>query len=308
VVQAIQKEIVISTVARNDSSVTAAPKLGALFASTPLNVDDALLFPGSLNATVSIQLLQFLAKMLPYAPPESLSTSSSIEGYFEMAGIHNSTYIAPLGVNFTAVGQLVNASLSTELAMPDIYENYGNGWEAFTPAVSRNFGTNYQVRAYIAWSGYLQLDTYIAIYPEYGLSAGRSNMLNVTANSSLIYTFSAKPPVNGFWSLTVYGANNFLVPNSLNVYALGDRSNITYPDGIKVYGNTTATPTTDSTFQILMQPADVAPPANWTSNWIPAPSGGGQISVNLRYYGPTDMISNGDYVEPVVTTQGSIVG
>jgi hypothetical protein len=41
--------------------------------------------------------------------------------------------------------------------------------------------------------------------------------------------------------------------------------------------------TGDEPFDILLQAADVQPPANWTSNWLPAPAGGGSISVNRKF-------------------------
>jgi hypothetical protein len=40
------------------------------------------------------------------------------------------------------------------------------------------------------------------------------------------------PPVNGFWSLTMYGAAYFFVPNPLNSYTLSSRNKfVSNPDG-----------------------------------------------------------------------------
>jgi hypothetical protein len=86
------------------------------------------------------------------------------------------------------------------------------------------------------------------------------------------------------------------------VYALGDRSNITYPSGARVYSNERSE---DGMFQILMQPADVTPPANWTSNWLPGPVGGGNMSALLRWYGAEDSLLDGSYQYPVVTKQAA---
>ena len=103
--------------------------------------------------------------------------------------------------------------------------------------------------------------------------------------------------------MTAYGADNFLIPNPEAVYSLGDRSNLTYPDGSLIYGNS-ADRDRNGEFQILMQAGSVSPPANWTNNWLPAPDNGGLFSINLRWYGPTDAFQNGSYSGPIVTRQG----
>jgi len=121
----------------------------------------------------------------------------------------------------------------------------------------------------------------------------------------------------GFWSFTVYAADNYLVPNAGNVYALGDRSGITYPGGGRVYplsatnmSTTMSNGSGQASFQILIQAADVLPPANWTSNWLPSPSGGGGVVPLLRWYGATPALTQGaaegGYVYPVVTRQGAV--
>ncbi|KAI7072653.1 hypothetical protein KC352_g42377, partial [Hortaea werneckii] len=113
---------------------------------------------------------------------------------------------------------------------------------------------------------------------------------------------------NGFWSITGY-EGDYLIPNPQNVYALGDRSNITYPDGSRVYGSGAQSRSNNSLsneqFQILIQPADVAPPTNWTSNWLPGPVGGGDMSALLRWYSAQESLVNGSYAYPVVTRQSA---
>jgi hypothetical protein len=79
--------------------------------------------------------------------------------------------------------------------------------------------------------------------------------------------------------LTPY-ADNYLIPNGLNRYSLHEQSNIIYPDGSLVYSDDNNT--TDGPFEILLQAANVAPPANWTSNWLPAPAGGGSFTINCK--------------------------
>lgn len=122
---------------------------------------------------------------------------------------------------------------------------------------------------------------------------------------AIVYTFSGKPPVKmaGFWSLTAYNGD-YLIPNSLHRYNIGDRSNLIYPDGRRVYGSNASK--SDGPFQILAQAAGNPPPANWTGNWLPTQAGGGNLTAVLRAYLGQEALLNGDYVYPVVTRQAAI--
>lgn len=94
------------------------------------------------------------------------------------------------------------------------------------------------------------------------------------------------PPVNGFWSLTMYSAQNQLfVPNKLDRYAVGDRTKGT------VYGE-------DGSIEIFLQheePTDRVERANW----LPAPKG--RFYLVTRHYSPRGPILTGDWLPPAVT-------
>ncbi|MCJ1432087.1 hypothetical protein MMC27_001443 [Xylographa pallens] len=304
IVQTLQKQISIVPANRCDDSQPKAPALTPTLLSTSLNTTTAaLLFPGSLDATTVDQLLNLTARLSSYDPPENTSETSIVNSQLALAGLHNGVYTPPAGLNLTLASLLADESLTASIRAPSLYQNFGNNWRTFISAASGNFHSYYAARTFIAWSGYLELVQYEALYPEYFGSASGNAIMTVTANQSILMTFSDKPPVTGFWSLTAYGVDNYLIPNGLERFSLGDRSNLTYPNGGLVYGNTSS----NGNFQILMQPADVSPPANWTSNWLPAPSGGGNFTVNLRWYGPTGALTNGSYVHPVVTLQAAIL-
>jgi hypothetical protein len=93
---------------------------------------------------------------------------------------------------------------------------------------------------------------------------------NLEANESLLLTFSGKPLLkpSGFWSLSIYGADQYLIKNKLSRFSISDRStNLTYlRSGEKVNGGND---TADGPFQVLIQNANVTSPANWTGNCLP---------------------------------------
>lgn len=80
---------------------------------------------------------------------------------------------------------------------------------------------------------------------------------------------NATPPARYFWSVTMYGANHFLVPNPLNRYVLGS-----HPPQPR------ADPDGSITLYLQRNP----PPAERRANWLPAPNG--EFYALLRVYGP----------------------
>ena len=96
------------------------------------------------------------------------------------------------------------------------------------------------------------------------------------------------PPVNAFWSLTMYDAESYLVANAINRYALGDRSGLTYEHG----GALTLYIQTD-------RPDD---PRKET-NWLPTPSEG-RFKVALRLYSPKPEVAEGNWKPPPIARIG----
>jgi hypothetical protein len=196
-------------------------------------------------------------------------------------------------------------ALAAEAATdPNNLQPTNDGWLVLNPDIIGTYGTNYALRTVIAISGYLALRGPFAIYPTWsnGSDVSATSTLDIASDEALLFTFSGKPPLDegGFWSLTVYGGDYYLIPNKDDVYALGDRSNITYPDGQRVYPSGGGSGNDDGVFQILLQPADVAPPTNWTSNWVPAPAGGGAVVPQLRFYVAKPPLTDGSYKYPIV--------
>ncbi|KAJ7581429.1 hypothetical protein C8J56DRAFT_264569 [Mycena floridula] len=161
-----------------------------------------------------------------------------------LAGITGGAYTTPTGVNLT----LAEGTAQAEITDPANLMQLGEQWFAFKSELAGDFHSHYDVRAYVKASTYLQRNDTVAMYPKFGSS------LTFSSGQSYLH---GKPQVTGFWSLKVYGANN-----SLNRFALGDRSNITHEDGTLVYGGNSSD---DHPFALLLQSNETAPPSNWTS-------------------------------------------
>ena len=150
-----------------------------------------------------------------------------------------------------------------------------NGWQ-ITLDMGR-YGTRYAYRA--AWTffgvgGNLIED---ACYPL-AATDGTGEPLDASHQYTLQFDSDQLPPVNAFWSLTMYDPDSYLVANPINRYALGDRSGLTYADDGSL------------TLYIQTDPPDAAP----QSNWLPAPQHG-RFKVALRLYSPKPEVANGTW-------------
>lgn len=245
------------------------------------------------------KLLNLSAKLVPYNQPENYTDRYRVDTTLARAGVYNGYYTAQTGINLTLAAAIANATITNDTNNPANIRQQGNDWELSTVAYQGNFGTNYGARAYVAIAGYQQQTVRQTLYPGYK-SLGFTSQASLAPNTSLLLTFSGKPKLKttGFWSYTVYGADQYLIVNPLNRFEQGDRSyNLTYQDGSgPVYGPN-ANASHDGPFQVLVQNVNNTPPANWTGNWIP---GANTFSFITRWYVPEDAMTNGSYVYPKV--------
>jgi hypothetical protein len=156
----------------------------------------------------------------------------------------------------------------------------GNGW--FSPTNNSAFGTDYMTRTAIARSNMYENAAHETKYVFTDTDAtGKS----LDGHSLYTITFPAGqlPPVNGFWSLTLYNEHHFYNVNPLNRYSLGTKSPDlqTNPDGsLTLYAGATS------------------PGPDNASNWLPAP--GGPFSLYIRGYWPKPEMLDRTWTPPTI--------
>ncbi|KAF8189836.1 hypothetical protein K438DRAFT_1832166 [Mycena galopus ATCC 62051] len=238
-------------------SLTHVPTTRPVCDTPPLT--KALLTDGLNTTDAGLYIPQLLARFGASNPPEVATDVSRINNILRTAGISTSSkrYTTPAHVNLT---QAYTAAQSVAAGVQDIssdFDTLGNGWGVLAPSLSGDFHAHYDVRAFIAIAGYFQLQSSQAVYPSYSSPLG-----TLSSNQTYLLQFFGKPQVDGFWSLTVYDASGFLVPNPINRYGLNDRSNMTYPDGSLVYGGSSPG-NSSAPFYMLLQSTDILPDAVW---------------------------------------------
>jgi hypothetical protein len=143
-----------------------------------------------------------------------------------------------------------------------------NGWRV-PPMVLGYFGSDYGTRAVVALIGLGANLPQDAIYPSAFVDAD-SQPLDGANRYVIHFDKGSTPPVQAFWSITMYNADSFFVANPINRYAISS--------WMPLKKNA------DGSLDIYVQ-AD-SPGKDKESNWLPAASG--SFNVTLRMYWPTE--------------------
>jgi hypothetical protein len=162
-----------------------------------------------------------------------------------------------------------------------------NGWGYTTK--TRIYGTDYLMRALVTAIGLGANRPQDAIYPTSLKDA--AGYAYDGANKYIVrFHKNQLPPVQGFWSRTMYDADYFFAANPINRYSISARQNLkTNPDG---------------SVDLYIQKD--SPGAAKESDWLPAPSGKFLLMMRLYWPKPTDpSILDGSWViPPVAVAQG----
>jgi hypothetical protein len=108
-------------------------------------------------------------------------------------------------------------------------------------------------------------------------------LLMGTKSYAITFPAGQEPPVNGFWSLTLYNEQHFFFPNELKRYSLGTKNKALKrnADG-----------------SLTLYAGAKSPGKDKESNWLPAPEG--HFSLYIRAYWGKAAILDGSWKPPVI--------
>lgn len=193
-------------------------------------------------------------------------------------GIHPSvgatpTVLAALGQSIPAANAVITASAARNLTRV-------NGWSQVKHLGA--YGHDYLTRAAVAKTA---LGANVPAESVY-YSASSVGGTSLVGTRPVIVHFPAAqlPPVDrlGFWSVTLYGPDHFLVANPIDRYAIGDRT-------------TGLQRSADGSLNLYL--GAQSPPGHET-NWLPAPPG--SYSLVLRAYLPAAAIRGETWRPPAI--------
>ncbi len=165
------------------------------------------------------------------------------------------------------------------------FRNYGqqlpHNWSTISNEAA--FGTDYFTRTAVAKSNILvnSPNETKYFYQDLDKSGAR---LNGKQGYTVTFAKDQTPPVNGFWSLTLYNEHHFFSPNELKRYSVGTKNKaLRYND--------------DGSLTIYVQPT--SPGKDKEANWLPSPVDG-DFSLYVRAYWPKAEIVEGTWTPPAV--------
>ncbi len=157
---------------------------------------------------------------------------------------------------------------------------YGQpGWVT-SGADTGQYGTRYDDRAAIALAG---LGANLPADAMYFLTRTDAQGAALDGNARYVLRFppGEAPPVNAFWSVTLYDEKGYLVENPQGRYALGDRHGLV--------------PNPDGSVDLYIQRD---PPPGRETNWLPTPDG--PFELTMRLYWPEERVLTGGWTAPPV--------
>jgi hypothetical protein len=164
-----------------------------------------------------------------------------------------------------------------------VSEGFGvktRGWSVSAEGIGA-YGTSYRRRAAVALGGLGANLPEDAVYPS-SLTDVAGEPYDGENRYRLRFEKEQLPPVDAFWSITLYDPQGFQVPNALNRFALGDRDPLSYGD--------------DGSLEIYIE--HDSPGADKESNWLPCPEG--PFNLVLRLYSPRSEVLDGKWLPPGV--------
>jgi len=121
-----------------------------------------------------------------------------------------------------------------------------------------------------------------ALYP---INIGEADGQPLRGESKYVLHFNKDelPPVDAFWSVTMYDAEGFQVANPINRFAIGDRDALKY--------------NADGSLDLYFQ--HDSPGGALEANWLPPPASG-ILGVPMRLYAPKQPVLDGRWNPPAV--------
>lgn len=226
------------------------------------------------------RLSELMAKNPPAAADAEMLAKMAKIGFVPGQPFDVSTDNFILKTKLSKLPDFIHKKFQTRRENPD-KAAMKNGWMTVTEGIGK-YGTDYTRRAFISFIGLGALIPEDAVYPNCSFDKN-GDLLDGSKKYTIHFAPDQIPPVNAFWSLTAYNADEFLVKNDLNRFALGDRDDLKFNE--------------DGSLDLYIQANK--PNEDQMKNWLPVPASG-PFYLTMRLYWPKQEVLDGKWNVPFV--------
>ena len=220
--------------------------------------------------------------LLPFCPP--LATESGIRGRLTEIGLGETAAWPPASLDPAVAAAVVEGGRQGLAEIAEYLSRVTTSVGLF--GSPKEMAGHYLQRAAGAMGGIYGNSPGETVYPSYILDVDGKPYDGASHDYRLRFEPGKLPPVDAFWSVTMYDAvTRFLVRNPIDRYLINSTmldELVRDPDG-------------GITLQLQNKPPE---PAR-EPNWLPAPAG--PFSVVMRLYLPRPEVVSGDWVAPAIT-------
>lgn len=233
------------------------------------------------NAMDALDYLRYAADLLAVNPPHP--TDFSILARLKNLGIEVGKPFDAKRFTADQVAEIEAGKKDAVAAITSAAPTLGNivgGWMSLIEGMGV-YGNAYLRRAVVTLVGLGANPPEDAVYP---LLITDADGQPLSGDNDYVLHFNADelPPVDAFWSVTMYDAEGYQVANEINRFAIGDRDALQY--------------NADGSLDLYLQHANPGPDKQ--SNWLPAPQG--VLGVTMRLYAPHRDVVDGRWHPPAV--------
>jgi hypothetical protein len=233
------------------------------------------------NGMSAVEFFAYASDALLANPPHA--SDFSILARIARLGIVAGERFDPSRFDTGVLGEIEAGAAAARATIAGNIAGFGtqvNGWSISTETIGV-YGNAYLKRATVALGGLGANPPEDAVYP---ILLVDSDGDSTRGEQNYVVHFDAGklPPVDAFWSITMYDGEGYQVANELDRFAIGDRDQLTY--------------NSDGSLDILIQHTNPGPDRQ--ANWLPAPIG--PLGITMRLYAPRPEILDGRWAPPPV--------
>ena len=241
-------------------------------------------------ATEKKDVLSYLPFLLQFAPPIGpAAVEVPLRQKFARIGIEAGKQFPTVKLTNADKAAVAEAAKAAATAIKAKIETMGklvNGWTVVNSGIGDRalYDGDWTQRAAVAVAGILANDPAEAVYPITRKDGNGQPLDGSKHNYTLTFPADAFPPVNAFWSVTMYdGKTQLLIKNSIDRYLINSPM---LPDLKK---------NADGSLTVYIQKDEPTDPVQ-KANWLPAPDG--PIYIVMRLYWPKEAALNGKWQPP----------